>query len=88
MGLLKQAATHFNDALAMNDIMGARPWLAHTQHDYARTLLARHGPGDHERAQELLNQALSSYRELGMKSHAASASALLQQFNTTVQPTP
>jgi hypothetical protein len=24
--------------------MGARPWLAHTQHDYARMLLARGRP--------------------------------------------
>ena len=40
------AAGHFEDALAMNERMGARPWLAHTQHDYARMLLVRDGPGD------------------------------------------
>jgi tetratricopeptide (TPR) repeat protein len=51
---------------------GARPWLAHTQDDYARMLLARAGPGDRERAQELLDAALATYRELGMETARAS----------------
>ena len=67
MGHWNEAAQHFEDALAMNERMGARPWLAHTQHDYARTLLARDEPGDRERAQELLHQALATYRELGIR---------------------
>lgn len=41
MGHSNEAAQHFEDALAMNERMGARPWLAHTQRDYTRTLLAR-----------------------------------------------
>jgi DNA-binding SARP family transcriptional activator/tetratricopeptide (TPR) repeat protein len=69
------AARHFEDALAMNERMGARPWHAHTQKDYARTLLARNGAGDGERAQELLDRALTTYRELGMESYAAKVSA-------------
>ena len=36
---------HFDNALAMNEQMGARPWLAHTQEDYARMLDARGDPG-------------------------------------------
>ena len=39
------AARHFEDAIAMNAAMDARPWLASTQHDYARMLLARDRPG-------------------------------------------
>jgi hypothetical protein len=31
----EEAEWHFHDALAMNARMGARPWLAHTQHAYA-----------------------------------------------------
>jgi DNA-binding SARP family transcriptional activator/tetratricopeptide (TPR) repeat protein len=77
------AAQHFDEALAMNESMGARPWLAHTQHDYARMLLARHGPGDHHHAQELLNDAVSSYRDLRMNSYAASAMALSQKARAT-----
>ena len=53
--------------------MGARPWLAHTQHDYARMLLARDAPGDRERAELLLSEALATYRELGMPKASASA---------------
>jgi DNA-binding SARP family transcriptional activator len=66
-----EAGMHFEDAVAMNARMGARPWLAHTQHDYARMLLARARTQDREHARDLLNQALVTYRELGMESHAA-----------------
>ena len=63
----EEAAQHFEDALAMNTRMGARPWLAHTQHEYANMLLARNHPGDREEAMALLNEALSTARELGMR---------------------
>jgi class 3 adenylate cyclase/DNA-binding CsgD family transcriptional regulator len=66
MGHWQEAEQHFEDALAMNARMGARPWLAHTQHDYATMLLARHQPGDHEKAASLLHEALTTARELGM----------------------
>lgn len=60
------AAHHFEDALEINERIGARPWLAQTQHDYAQMLLARDAPGDNKKAQLLLSQALATYRELGM----------------------
>ena len=63
-----QAELHFEDALAMNARMNARPWLAHTQNDYARMLLARDSPGDRERAQALLDTARKTYLQLGMNS--------------------
>jgi class 3 adenylate cyclase len=61
------AALHFEDALAMNARMEARTWLAHTQHQYAAMLLARNNSGDRERAIELLDAALATTRELGMR---------------------
>ena len=67
LGRYDDAQLQFEAALAMNERMGARPWLAHTQYDYAQMLLARDRPGDHERAQELLGAALATYRELGME---------------------
>jgi tetratricopeptide (TPR) repeat protein len=79
----EEAKLHFEDALAMNARIGARPWLAHTQHDYAQMLLARDGTDDRERAQELLEAALATYRELGMESCAAKAEALAQEVSTT-----
>jgi tetratricopeptide (TPR) repeat protein len=60
------AGGHFDDALRANRAMGALPWLAHTHHDYARMLLARNGPGDSDRAHELLAAADALATELGM----------------------
>jgi hypothetical protein len=71
------AEQHCDRALAMNTSMGARPWLARTQHDYARMLLTRCASGDRRRAGELLDQVRSTYRELGMKSYEASVAATL-----------
>jgi uncharacterized protein HemY len=62
-----EAAQHFEDALAMNTRMEARPWLAHTQYQYATMLLARDQAGDGEKARELLKAALVTARELGMR---------------------
>jgi hypothetical protein len=42
-------------------------------------LLAHDGPGNSERALELIERALAIYRELGMDSCAARASALAQE---------
>jgi tetratricopeptide (TPR) repeat protein len=66
MGRWDQAERHFEDALAMNSAMGARPWLAHTQYQYARMLLARDQAGDSGMAATLLKDALATSRELAM----------------------
>jgi tetratricopeptide (TPR) repeat protein len=60
------AERHFENAIEMNRTMGTRPWLAHAQEDYAQMLLIRAAPGDAERADHLLDEALATYRELGM----------------------
>jgi DNA-binding SARP family transcriptional activator len=74
--LWDEAAEHFECAVAMNDDMGFQPWLAHTLHDYARTLRARRATGDESRAKQLLEQAVKIYRELGMPTYAAEASSV------------
>ncbi len=73
IGRSKDAEQHFENGIAMNRRIGARPWLAYTQEEYARMLIARGGPRDVEKAGQLLRQARSTYRELGMKSHAVAA---------------
>jgi DNA-binding SARP family transcriptional activator/tetratricopeptide (TPR) repeat protein len=78
LGQLDDAARHFEDAIAMNESMGARPWLAHTQHDYARMLLTRNTHSDREKAHQLLADALTTYEELGMHSPAMRASKLAE----------
>ncbi len=67
----------FEDALNMHSRMRARPWVARTQHDYAKMLLARDEPGDRDKALALLEEALTVARELGMKALEEQASALL-----------
>lgn len=64
------AEEHFREALEMNTRIGAKPWLAHTQHEYAAMLLARGQPEDRAQALSLLYQALTIARELGMLSLA------------------
>src|SRR5713101_460484 len=67
LGRWDEAAQHFEDALAMNARMDARPWLAHTQYQYAAMLLTRDQAGDSEKAVELLRAALLTARDLGMR---------------------
>jgi tetratricopeptide (TPR) repeat protein len=76
LGRFEDAARYFEEALRMNERMGARPWLAHTQEDYARLLLRRNGRGDREQAQKLLSRAQATYHELDMQGDAAKAAAL------------
>jgi DNA-binding CsgD family transcriptional regulator len=75
----EDAQRHFEQALAMNARMGAKPWLAHTQYQYARMLLARARPDDRERAVALLGQALNISRQLGMRALQERVTALVEQ---------
>lgn len=63
----EEAVTHFEDALRMNIAIGGRPFVALTQQEYGAMLLARGGRGDPEKASEILDQALATANELGMK---------------------
>lgn len=65
-GRFEQAQEHFEDALAMNERMGAWPWLAHSQEDYARALLLWGKPTERARAAELIAAATACYRKLGI----------------------
>jgi DNA-binding SARP family transcriptional activator len=76
LGRFDDAQRHFEAAIAAERGMGARPWLAHAQHDMAAMLLTRGGPGDGSTARSLLGDALTTYRALGMQPWAARASAL------------
>jgi DNA-binding CsgD family transcriptional regulator len=62
-----EAVQHFEDRLVMNACMGARPWLAQTQHEYAKMLLTRGCSGDRKKAMALLDEALATARALGMR---------------------
>jgi DNA-binding SARP family transcriptional activator len=75
-GLWEAAERHFDDATEMNARMGARPWLAYTEEDHARMLLARDDPGDRERVRTHLDAALDLYRALGLESRTTAALVL------------
>ena len=79
MSRWEDAQRHFEDALAMNAQMGARPWLAHTQYQYAMMLLARSQPGDDEKAVALLDEALITARALEMRALEERLGARLEQ---------
>jgi hypothetical protein len=75
MSRWEEAERHFEQAADMNARMGARPWVAHTQHDHGRMLLRRDDLGDEARAAELLRAAASGYEELGMTTWHENAAA-------------
>jgi DNA-binding SARP family transcriptional activator len=86
LGRFEDAERHFEAALAMNERMGARPSLAHTEHDYGRLLLARGAEGDETKARELLGAALATARELGMEPLAGAVSELLMGLERVEVP--
>ncbi len=67
MSRWEEAIQHYEEALEMHERMGARPYVARTQQEYADMFLARDEPGDRKKALELVSQALDTAQELGMK---------------------
>jgi hypothetical protein len=63
---LDDAARHLEDAVQINERMGARPWTAHSRFDLATVLVRRDAPGDRPRAADLSSLALAAARDLGM----------------------
>ena len=66
VGLFRDAEIHFAGAAATHERVGAPAWLARTRLEWARMLLTRRETGDADRAGELLGQALTAARELGL----------------------
>ena len=61
------AEGHFEEALAVNQHVGARTFLVRTQRAYATMLLDRNQPADADRAGELIRRALRTATELAME---------------------
>ena len=66
LGDFENAAEHFEHALEMNAASGSRPWLAHTQAEYANLLLKVGSKKAIERAMSLSEQAWATADELNM----------------------
>ncbi len=71
------AERHFDEAQAMHEHMGARPWHARTQVAYAEMLLARGRADDITRATEMLADAILVADALGMVVLAEHARSLV-----------
>jgi DNA-binding CsgD family transcriptional regulator len=82
LGEWDRAEAHFERALAANQAMDARTWLAHTNYEYARMLLARGGEAT-GRAQALLVEADRLARAIGM----AALSKRIRAMMTAPAPT-
>ena len=65
-GGFDEAQRRFAVAATTHVRIGAPNWLARTRLEWARMLLTRNGPGDAERAHDLLHQALTTARDLGL----------------------
>jgi len=82
----EDAARHFEHALEFNAQIRSPLWVAHTQHDYAHMLLLRNSPGDRDKAVELLERALATGEELGLKALADKARPLKLAAETAAPP--
>ncbi len=68
LGEWELAEDHFERAMALNRGMQAMTWLAHTEYEYARMMLARRagGDGDRRKAASLLAEADELAAGIGM----------------------
>lgn len=65
-GSRKEAARHFEHAIAAAERVGGRPYVVYGRHDYGQMLLESPEPGDRRRGSELLTEALAEAEELGL----------------------
>jgi class 3 adenylate cyclase len=67
LGRFDSAEPRFEMAMALDRKLRALGWLPRTQCDYARMLLIRGASGDREKALSLLDEAMTTSQELGLK---------------------
>ena len=77
------AALHLGRSISRYTAIGAPVWLARATLDEASLLLAREGPGDRERARELLQRAQADARRLGAGGIERRAKVLLGHEQAT-----
>ena len=67
MGRLDAAARHFEEALRLDASCRTYAYRVLTARDYARLLVRRQGPGDVERARDVVDEAVVTARTAGME---------------------
>ncbi|MFY9571921.1 MAG: AAA family ATPase, partial [Blastocatellia bacterium] len=76
MSRWEDAVAHFEGALLMNTRIAALPFVAFTQQEYGSMLMKRGDPGDREKANQILDQALAIAEQIGMKGVVKDVTAL------------
>jgi DNA-binding CsgD family transcriptional regulator/tetratricopeptide (TPR) repeat protein len=79
-GRFDEAESRLSLAMEVAKGVGARPELARLTLDWARLLRRRRGKGDQERASQLVSDAATLFRELGMAPFAVQAASLASEF--------
>ena len=76
------AERHFNTALDLDARMGARPWLAHSQYEFAVMLLGQGKARDRRRALALIGKTVAMAQEIGMVGLVQKSLALRAKYET------
>jgi ATP/maltotriose-dependent transcriptional regulator MalT len=87
LGQTEQALGHFAEAVTVNTRIGARPFVALAQLDWADTLRTRPAQGDYQQARTLARQAAAEARRLDMPGPAARAERLARDMEQAIQAT-
>jgi tetratricopeptide (TPR) repeat protein len=81
LGLHEEAATFFANALSTHNRLGAHEAIARTELYNADLLVDRAEPGDVQRAQEMVQEALATARQYGFGALERRANALLESLS-------
>jgi tetratricopeptide (TPR) repeat protein len=73
----EKAEEHYQTALRQAHELPAVIEQPEVRRWYARMLIDRDGPGDRDKARQLLNEAIAMYRRIGMPKHVEMAEAML-----------
>jgi len=82
LGRWDDAERHFTDALAMNERLGARPYVVRTRRAWASMLLDRNAPGDAARARDLIAAGRAEAEQLGMARELVRFERLTQRLGS------
>ncbi len=80
LGDREKALQHFEEAIRMNESVGALPWVAHAKTDYAECLVALPQENERERISGLLAEARDVAAELTMTSLLSRIETLREQL--------
>ncbi len=79
-GQWEQAEEHYRTALPQSHEIPDKIAQPEVRRWYARMLLDRDGPGDRDKAHELLTEAIAMYHQIGMPKHIEMAEAMLTEL--------